>query len=279
MERNQKRFSIFIKTIMYLFSLISFAFLIGIVGYIVVRGVTNIKPELFELKYTAKNQSMIPSIFNTLLMILMVLIISLPIGIFSAIYMVEYAKAGNRFVKVVRLATETLQGIPSIIFGLFGYLFFNSSLGGLGLGYSIISGALTLSIMVLPLIIRSTEEALISIDNSLREASYGLGAKKLRTVFNVVLPPAMNGILSGVILAIGRIFGETAALLYTSGIIGRFASPKKSGSTLAVHMYKLSSEGRFFEEAFVVAFVLLVFVIIINTLSTYIGQRLGGKNI
>lgn len=274
MTRRQKINSIIYKVLIGIATAFTFALLIGIIIYVATRAIPHFKIDLFRWKFTSDNQSMLPSIINTLHMIILTLLLAVPIGVFSAIYMVEYAKPGNKFIKLVRLATETLQGIPSIIFGLFGYIFFKRSLG---LDYSILAGAFTMTIMVLPLIIRSTEEALISVDNKYREASYGLGARKLRTVFNVVLPPAMNGIFSGIILAIGRVFGETAALIYTAGTVQEIAKASESGATLAIHMYKQNSEARYPNETFVTAFVLLVFVIIINALSSYIGNKIGGN--
>lgn len=275
MNKSQKIFSKIVKILMYSAAILTFVLLLGIIFYVVFRGLPHLKASLFSLEYSSKNQSMLPSIINTLHMIVITLIISVPVGIFSAIYMVEYAKSNSIGIKLVRLATETLQGIPSVVYGLFGYIFFNLFLG---LGYSIISGALTMAIMVLPLIIRATEEALLAVDNSYREASYGLGARKLRTVFNIVLPPAMNGILSGVILAIGRVFGETAALIFTAGTMSTLAKTSQSGSTLAIHMYKLFGEGIHINESFATALVLLVFVVIINTVSTILANKLGGNN-
>ena len=200
------------------------------------------------------------------------LLIAVPFGIFSAIFLVEYAKRGNKFVEVIRLTTETLQGIPSIVYGLFGMLFFVTTCGW---GFSILAGAFTLSIMVLPLIMRSTEEALKAVPDSYREGSFGLGAGKLRTVFRIVLPSAVPGILAGVILAIGRIVGETAALIYTAGTVADF--PKNvmsSGRTLAVHMYNLASEGLYMDQAYATAVILLVLVVGINTLSGVVAKRL-----
>ena len=170
--------------------------LVCLIGYILIKGIPNITPQLFEWHYTTKNVSMMPAIINTLLMTLSTLIIAVPIGIGSAIYLVEYAKRGNKLVKVVRMTTETLQGIPSIVFGLFGFLLFVITCG---MGYSLLGGALTLAIMVLPLIMRTTEEALLSVPDAFREGSFGLGAGRLRTIFRIVLPSAMPGILSGVL--------------------------------------------------------------------------------
>ena len=219
---------------------------------------------------------MMPAIINTLTITAMTLLIAVPAGIFSAIYLVEYAKRGNKFVSVVRMTTETLSGIPSIVFGLFGYLFFNIYLGW---GYSILGGALTLAIMVLPLIMRTTETALMSVPDAFREGSFGLGAGKLRTVFRVVLPSAVPGILAGVILAVGRIVGETAALLYPAGTAAEVADGFfSSGRTLAVHMYALLNEGLYMEQAYATAVVLLVMVVCINTLSSFIAKKAGVKH-
>ena len=229
-------------------------------------------PGLFALTYNSENASMLPSIINTIIMTLLSLVIAVPFGIFSAIYLVEYAKRGNKFVKIIRLTTETLSGIPSIVYGLFGALFFVTALGW---GYSILAGALTLAIMILPLVMRTTEEALKSVPDSYREGSFGLGAGKLRTVFRVVLPSAIPGILAGVILSVGRIVGETAALIYTAGAIPQVPSSiMGSGATLAVHMYNLSREGLYMDQAYAVAFVLLLLVLGMNALSSFVAKKL-----
>ena len=217
-----------------------------LVAYIVVRGVPNLKPSLFALQYTSDNQSMFPAIINTCTMTVVSLLLAVPFGVGAAIYLTEYAKRGSRLTKLVQMTMQTLSGIPSIVYGLFGMLMFNNSLQ---LGYSMLSGALTLAIMILPLIMRTTQEALSSVPDMYREGSFGLGAGKLRTVFSVVLPSAMPGILSGVILAIGRIVGETAALMYTSGTVAKVAGLMDSGTTLALHMYKQASEGLYLNEA------------------------------
>ncbi len=197
-------FSLFLAALVTLSAVITLAVLISLIIYILYKGIPNLKPSLFAWNYNTENVSMMPAIINTLSITAMTLLFSVPAGIFAAIYLVEYAKRGNKFVSVVRMTTETLAGIPSIVFGLFGYLFFNIYLKW---GYSILGGALTLSIMVLPLILRTTEEALRSVSDTYREGSFGLGAGKLRTVFRIVLPSAVPGILAGVILAIGRIVG------------------------------------------------------------------------
>ena len=235
-----------------------------LVAYIVVRGVPNLKPSLFALQYTSDNQSMFPAIINTCTMTVVSLLLAVPFGVGAAIYLTEYAKRGSRLTKLVQMTTQTLSGIPSIVYGLFGMLMFNNSLQ---LGYSMLSGALTLAIMILPLIMRTTQEALSSVPDMYREGSFGLGAGKLRTVFSVVLPSAMPGILSGVILAIGRIVGETAALMYTSGTVAKVAGLMDSGTTLALHMYKQASEGLYLNEAYATSVVLLALVLLINLLS------------
>lgn len=242
-----------------------------IIIHILVNGIPYLNKDMFSLKYTSDNCSMTPAIINTLIMTVISLAISVPLGIFSAVYLVEYAKKGNKITSLVRLTAETLTGIPSIIYGLFGYLFFAIALGW---NYSILSGACTLAIMVLPLIMRTTEEALLSVPDSYREGSFGLGAGKLRTVFKIILPSAIPGILSGVILAIGRIVGETAALMYTAGTVTEAAkSVFDSGRTLSVHMYSLSSEGIHTNQGYATAVVLLLFVMIINFVSGRIAKK------
>lgn len=255
------------------------AVLLYIIAYILIHGVPYLTPELFAWEYNSENVSMLPAILNTLIITLLSLIVAVPLGIGAAIYLVEYAKRGSRLVKLVRLTAETLTGIPSIIYGLFGMLFFVTYLHW---GYSILAGAATLAIMVLPVIMRTTEEALLCVPDSYREGSFGLGAGRLRTVFCIVLPSAIPGILSGVILAVGRIVGETAALIYTSGTVAKLVpNLMASGRTLAVHMYSLSREGLYTNQAYATAVVLLVIVLIINGISTLIARKFtkGDNNI
>ena len=250
--------------------------LASIVGYILIKGIPNLSLDLFAWEYNTSNVSLMPALINTILMTLISLIVAVPLGIGAAIYLTEYARRGNRLVKLVRLTAETLSGIPSIIYGLFGSLFF---VVALKMGLSLVSGALTLSIMVLPLIMRTTEEALLAVPDSYREGSFGLGAGRLRTTFKVVLPSAAPGILSGVILAIGRIVGETAALIYTAGTIPEVAhSLLDSTRTLSVHMYVISSEGLYINQSYATAVVLLVIVIAINALSSRVANRIGRSN-
>lgn len=256
-------------------SIITVASIIFIIIYILVNGIPNLTTDLFSLHYNSKNQSMLPSIFNTVFITFLTLLIAVPIGIFSAVYLVEYAKKGSKLVKVIRVTTETLAGIPSIVFGLFGFLAFVIALGW---GYSMIAGVLTLVMMILPTIIRTTEEALLAVPNSYREGSFGLGAGKIRTIFKIIVPTAIPGILSGVILAIGRIVGETAALIYTSGTVAETAtSLTDSARTLSVHLYCLLSEGLFTNQAYATAVILLLLVVGINALSNFIAKKLAKK--
>lgn len=268
-------FSFLLFVLVCISAVITVGVLAMLIGYILVKGIPNLHPSLFAWNYNTENVSMMPALINTILMVLLSLVIAAPIGIFSAIYLVEYAKRGNKLVELIRLTTETLQGIPSIVYGLFGALFFVKALGW---NLSLLAGAFTLAIMILPLIMRTTEEALKAVPDSYREGSYGLGAGRLRTIFRVVLPSAMPGILSGVILGVGRIVGETAALIYTAGsVTGVPDSLMSSGRTLAVHMYALLSEGLYTDEAYATAVVLLVLVFIINRLSAYVANKIQNR--
>lgn len=243
--------------------------------YILVKGVPYLTPDLFAWEYNSENVSLTPALVNTVMMTGLALLIAVPLGIFAAIYLVEYARRGNKLVSVVRVTAETLSGIPSIVYGLFGFLLFAVALGW---SYTILGGALTLAIMILPSIMRTTEEALKAVPDSYREGSFGLGAGRLRTVFCIVLPSAVPGILAGVILAIGRIVGETAALMYTAGTVaGIPQNLLGSGRTLAVHMYVLTNEGLHTNQSYATAVVLLAVVIFINGLSGWIAKRLAGR--
>lgn len=253
-------------------SVLTFALLVFLVGYILVKGIPYLSADLFSLNYTSENLSLLPSLINTFILTVLSLVIAAPLGIFAAIYLVEYARKGSKLVKVIRITAETLSGIPSIVYGLFGMLFFVTYLKW---GYSLLAGACTVAIMILPLIMRTTEEALKAIPDSYREGSYGLGAGKLRTVFAVVLPSAVPGILAGVILSIGRIVGETAALIYTAGTVAALPDGVlSSGRTLAVHMYVLASEGLYMKQAYATAVILVVIVIAINALSSRLAKQL-----
>ena len=245
---------------------------IMIISYILINGIPNMNIELFEWEYTPGNLSMMPAIVSTLYMTALALFMAVPVGICSAVYLAEYS--GNRgvVISVIRLTTETLAGIPSIIYGLFGYVFFVIILGW---SYSLIAGAATLAVMVLPLIIRTSEEAINSVPMGYREGSLGLGAGKVYTIFKIVIPCAMPNILSGIILAVGRIVGESAALIFTAGTVAQMpGSIFDSARTLSVHMYALLSEGLYTEEAYATAAVLLVMVAGINGLSWYAAKKI-----
>ncbi len=269
-KRNPMSFALFL--LVCLSAVITVGVLALLIGYILVRGIPHLNPSLFAWKYTTENVSMLPALINTLLMVVLALAIAAPVGIASAIYLVEYAKRGNKFVEVIRLTTETLQGIPSIVYGLFGALFFVKALGW---NLSLLSGAFTLAIMILPLIMRTTEEALKSVPDSYREGAFGLGAGRVRTVFRIILPSAIRGILAGIILAIGRIVGESAALIFSAGTIAAVPSSVfDSTRTLSVHMYCLYSEGFYNDQAAATAVILLLIVIAINWLSGMVAKRI-----
>lgn len=277
MNHRRDPLSIVIKILVKCSAAITFLIILFLVGYILVKGIPNISPSLFAWNYNSENVSLTPALINTIIMTLLSLLLAVPLGVFAAVYLTEYAKRGNRVVTVIRMAAEVLSGIPSIIYGLFGMIFFVVTLQW---GYSLLAGTCTLFIMVLPLIMRTTEEALLAVPDAYREGAFGLGAGRLRTVFSIVLPSAVPGILSGVILAVGRIVGETAALIYTAGTTAKAAgSLFDSARTLSVHMYSLSSEGLYFDQAYGTAVVLLFLVLIINTSSGWMAKRMtGGRN-
>lgn len=270
------------RGVIYAGALFTTLVLLGIVGFILVNGIPHLTPTLFEWSYTSENVSLMPALISTLYMALLALLIAVPIGVSSAIYLVEYAKPGSRFVRVVRVTTETLQGIPSIIYGLFGMLFFTTVLGW---GLSLLSGACTLAIMVLPVVMRTAEEALIAVPASYRAGGFALGAGYLRTIFRCVLPSALPGIVGGVLLALGRCVGEVAALLFTAGTIAQIPDFGGQGifalfdscRTLAVHMYVLASEGLHIDETYATAVVLLVLVTLLNVIANVAEKRLRVK--
>ena len=268
--------SIALLICVWLAAAVTFLSLAFLLVYIMGQGLPNINLDLFAMEYNTQNVSLFPALLDTIIMVLLALLLATPLGVFAAIYLVEYAQRGNKLVSAVRVTADTLSGIPSIVYGLFGMLFFVIYLK---LGYSLLAGACTVAIMILPLIMRTTEEALKSVPDSYREGAYGLGAGKLRTVFTIVLPSAIPGILAGIILSIGRIVGETAALIYTAGTVA--ALPENvfsSGRTLAVHMYVLASEGLYMKQAYATAVVLVVIVIAINWLSSRLARRLMKGN-
>ena len=275
MKTKKHPMSMVQRALVYASAVFVFGVLLALIVYILVMGVPNLKLSLFAWNYNSENLSMLPAIINTLTMIALTLLMAVPFGIGAAIYLVEYAKRGSRLVKLVRLTAETLSGIPSIVYGLFGYLMFVLACG---MDNSMLAGALTLAIMVLPTILRTTEEALQAVPDSYREGSFDLGAGKLRTVMRIVLPAAVPGIFSGIVLAIGRVVGETAALIYTAGTVTGVADGLLgSGRTLAVHLYCLLNEGLYTKEAYATAVILLVFVIGINALSSAVAKKLAKR--
>ncbi|MDP5252636.1 MULTISPECIES: phosphate ABC transporter permease PstA [unclassified Vibrio] len=251
-------------------------FLFWIIWYILSNGLQHVDWSFISDDYTrtGDEHGIFPMIVSTVYMVIASIAVAAPLGIMTAIYLTEYAKVGSRLVKVIRFCTESLAGIPSIIFGLFGMTFFVAILG---LGFSILSGALTLSILILPVIIRTTEEALMSVPQTYREGSYGLGASKIYTIWRLILPSAMPGILTSVILSIGRVIGESAPVFLTAGMVARIPdSLLDSGRTLTVHLYKLTTELFTVEEwnqAYGTATVLIVVVLLINTITKLIARR------
>ena len=267
--------SVILRTLVYTAAFITFGVLICLIAYILIQGIPNLSLDLFSFEYNSENVSLFPALINTVVMTALSLVIAVPLGVFSAIYLVEYAKRGNKIVGLIRLTAETLSGIPSIVYGLFGFLLFVTAFSW---GYSLLAGAFTLVIMILPVIMRTTEEALKAVPDTFREGSFGLGAGKLRTVFKIVLPSAVPGILAGVVLSVGRIVGETAALIYTAGTVAQIPSGLfGSGRTLAVHMYALWSEGLNTNQSYATAVVLLIIVVILNAASSALAKKISSK--
>lgn len=268
-----------LRALVYVGAILTTLVLAGIVGYILINGIPHLKPSLFEWTYTSENVSLMPALIDTILMALLALALSVPTGVGAAIYLVEYARSSSRFVRAVRMTAETLQGIPSIIYGLFGLLFFTTMLGW---GLSLISGACTLAIMVLPVVMRTTEEALLAVPESYKQGGFALGAGHVRTIFRCVLPSALPGIVGGVLLALGRCVGEVAALLFTAGTVAQIPDFGGQGifaifdscRTLAVHMYVLASEGLHMDETYATAVVLLILIVILNMGANFAAKRL-----
>ncbi|WP_242370376.1 phosphate ABC transporter permease PstA [Adlercreutzia muris] len=268
-----------LRALVYVGAILTALVLAGIVGYILINGIPHLKPSLFEWNYTSENVSLMPALIDTILMALLALALSVPTGVGAAIYLVEYARSSSRFVRAVRMTAETLQGIPSIIYGLFGLLFFTTMLGW---GLSLISGACTLAIMVLPVVMRTTEEALLAVPESYKQGGFALGAGHVRTIFRCVLPSALPGIVGGVLLALGRCVGEVAALLFTAGTVAQIPDFGGQGifaifdscRTLAVHMYVLASEGLHMDETYATAVVLLILIVILNMGANFAAKRL-----
>ena len=259
--------------------------LLFLIAYILIKGIPYLTPSLFAWEYTTENVSLMPALVNTVVMTGLSLLIAVPLGIFAAIYLVEYAKRGNKLVKLVRMTTETLSGIPSIIFGLFGMIFFGETLG---FGYSLLTGSFTLTLMVLPLITRNTQEALRTVPDSYRTGALGMGSTKWHMIRTILLPSSMPGIVTGIILALGRIVGESAALLFTAG--SDYKLPKftgvfgdnlaklahkamESGGTLTIELYLQMQKGQY-DNAFGIGCVLIIIVLILNLLTKLAANKL-----
>lgn len=267
-----------LNMLMYVASVLICLLLIGSIGYILYRGIPYITWELLSTKPSLIRETVgiLPNILNTLYIILITLLVVLPLGVGAAVYLTEYAK-NKKIVKIIELASETLAGIPSIIYGLVGMLIFVQFCS---LGTSLIAGALTLAIMTLPTIVRTTQESLKTVPQSYREGSLGLGSGKWHMIHTVVLPSAIDGIVTGCILAVGRIVGESAALLFTAGManeaIGIFEAlqPGKAGSTLTVSLYMYAKERGEFNIAFAIASILLILTFLINFLAKLMAKKL-----
>lgn len=265
----------------YLAAALTVCILVGIIGYILVKGVPHISWSFLSTSFSALDEGrngILPMIINTLYIVVITLLIVTPIGIASAIYLTQYARQG-KLVKIIRFTTEVLSGVPSIVFGLFGYTVFCVMMG---MGYSILAGCLTMTICILPTIVRTTEESLLAVPESYKEGALALGAGKTRVVLGMVLPCAMPGILTAVILGMGRIVGESAALLFTSGIAtnmpdGVLSHVMSSGRTLTLHLYQTATEATdpaAFQIAYATAAVLLILVFILNRLAGLLSRVL-----
>jgi len=270
-KREIVRYAVFkrISQAALVFSLIAMA---AVIIFTLVRGAPYVNMQLIFGDY-GKYPSIKPALIGTLYLIVISVSIAAPVGIGSAIFLTEYTRSKSRFVRVIRIATETLAGIPSIVYGIFGYLVF---VVALGFRYSLIGGGITLAVMILPVIVRSTEESLLAVPRTLREGSFALGSSKVRTIFSVVLPCAASGIVTSLILAIGRVMSESAVLILTIGMVVNkmpvnFSSP---GTSLALDVYYFGSHG-YPEQAAATGVVLLVLVISINVLATVLGKTLG----
>lgn len=263
----RKFYNASLKGLIYLSAVLTLGFLLWILGYTLIKGFPALSVDFVFNQKTG----IFPTIMATTQIVLIAIVISVPIGIFAAIYLTEFAKQG-KLTRIIGFATESLSGIPSIIYGLFGMLFFVKAIG---LGWSILSGSATASIMILPTIIRVTEETIKAVPYEYREGSYGLGATKIRTIFRIILPTAIPGIVAAVILSMGRVVGETAALILTAGTVAQIPNSfLASGRTLSVHLYLLAKEGVSFEDAFATATVLIITVLVLNMIASRLAKRM-----
>lgn len=275
--KRQHREAKCIRFSVYIAAAVTLTVMFTLLFHVAYKGIYSLNSSgLFELEYNSENLSMLPALINTVTATILTLVLAVPAGIFGAVYLTEYASKGSIVVKVIRIAEETLAATPSVIYGIFGYGVFVISLGW---GYTIISGVITLAIMVLPIVMRTVEEALLAVPKTYREAGLGLGAGKARTIFALVIPSAIPGIISGISLAVGRIVGESAALIFTAGTYpalpdGLFSSTR----TLAVHIYALMNEGMYESQAYAAAFVLISTIFLINALSYALMKKFLENN-
>lgn len=264
-----------LKYFSYVCTVLSVVALVAVVWYVFSRGIDKISLDLLFGEYDGKSPSILPAFKGTVILVLISAAIAVPIGIFTAIFLVEYMNNKGKFVKFIRLATETLAGIPSIVYGLFGYLIFVVSFGW---GYTLLGGGITLAIMILPVIVRSTEESLLAVPDGLREGAYALGASKVRTIFKIILPSAASGIVTSVILAIGRVVSESAVLILTIGMVVNLVpqNAMSPGTSLALDIYFFASHG-YPKEAAATSVVLLLFVFALNLIAGGAGKLLKNK--
>lgn len=257
----------------YLTTAVAVIALITILVYVIVGGVGKLKPNLFG--DGSEGPTIVPAIVGTLSLVGISLVIAVPLGMGAAIFLAEYANVKGKFVKVVRIATETLAGIPSIVYGLFGYLVF---VVAFKMGYTLLGGGITLAVMILPTIVRSVEESLLSVPDGIRQGSYALGAGKVRTIFKVVLPSCAGGIVTAIILAVGRVVSESAVLLLTIGMVVNKmpASLMSPGTSLALDIYYFANFG-YPDEAAATSVVLIVFVLLINLAAVVVGKLIKRK--
>lgn len=272
-----------ILVLIYLCVFLALAVLVGIIGYVLVRGLPSISWKFISTApdYINNTFGILPNIINTLYIIIITLLIATPIGVGSAVYLNEYAK-GGKLVRLIEFTTETLAGIPSIIYGLFGMVMFGVTFK---LGYSILCGSLTLTLMILPIITRTTQEALKTVPESYRSGALGIGATKWYMIRTIILPSAMPGIITGVILGVGRIVGESAALLFTAGSVALlprvndiFGHALTSGGTLTIQLYLSMTKAKY-DDAFGIALILIIFVLIINLITKFIAKKINVENV
>jgi len=276
MKHKKHKADFMIISFLWIVSLIIAGFLVWLITHIFINGIPHVTLDFLSSPNDTKHRGILPMILNTIFIICLSLVFSIPTGIGTALYMTEYSKQG-KIINIIRFSIETLGGIPSILYGLFGFIFFVKILN---FGFSILAGSLTLSIMVLPTIIRTTEESLKAVPASYREGSFALGATNLTTIKKVTLPCAMPGIIAAIILSVGRIIGESAAVYLTAGMGKNIAnSMMNSGRTLSVHLYILAKEGISFDETYATASVLVILIAFINMTASYLGNKIKKRGV